>query len=142
MTPNSYAHIWIHAVWATHNREPFITVEIEQILFPFIRNELNKLECSNVVINGMPDHVHCLFRMRAIHSVSQILKQIKGSSARFVNKSHGFKHFYWQPTYAAFSVSPHQVHIIRHYIFNQKIHHSTNSFEKELSILDLESESP
>ena len=56
----SYSKIWVHAVWSTKNRAPFIHPQMEQQLFDFLKEELKKMGCMVSIVNGMPDHVHCL----------------------------------------------------------------------------------
>ena len=86
--PRSYSQIWVHAVWATKNRRPMIHPKIERELFDFMKEELKKMGCMVSIVNGMPDHVHCLFGINPQKSITDIIKQIKGSSSYFVNKNN------------------------------------------------------
>ncbi len=58
---DSYNQIGIHAIWATKNRLPMIGQGIESLWHEVMRAELEKMDCRVKIINGMPDHVHCLF---------------------------------------------------------------------------------
>jgi putative transposase len=40
------------------------------------------------IINGMPDHMHCLFLLSPQKSIAQVIKQIKGSSAFYINQNN------------------------------------------------------
>lgn len=40
------------------------------------------------IINGMPDHVHVLFLQNPQKSISDLIKQIKGSSSHFMNREN------------------------------------------------------
>ncbi len=129
---HSYYKIWIHAVWATKERFPFIQPEIETQIYSFIGNQFNESGCQVRVINGMPDHIHCLFLLNSKISISEIIKQIKGSSSHFINKENIIKEkFSWQTGYSAFSVSESAVDKVQKYISNQKRHHQNRSFQRE-----------
>lgn len=58
---HSYNKIGIHAIWATKERYPLIYTSIEQQLYNFIFQELTETGCHAKIVNGMPDHIHCLF---------------------------------------------------------------------------------
>lgn len=128
----SYSKIWVHAVWSTKNRMPLIEPRMEQKLFVFLREELKKMGCMVSIVNGMPNHVHCLFGINPQKSITDIIKQIKGSSSHFVNSSNLISvKFSWQRGFGVFGVSHSAVDNVYRYIRNQKQHHQKRSFEKE-----------
>ena len=88
--PHSFNKIWIHAVWSTKERLPLIKPEIEKILYVFVGNQFRESGCPVRIINGMPDHIHCLFLQNPQKSVSEIIKQIKGSSSHYINEHAEF----------------------------------------------------
>jgi len=111
---------------------PLIHPRMEQKLFNFLKEELKKLGCMVSIVNGMPDHVHCLFGINAQKSITDIMKQIKGSSSHFVNSNNLIpEKFIWQRGFGVFGVSHSAVDNVYHYIRNQKQHHQKRSFEKE-----------
>lgn len=130
--PHSFNKIWIHAIWATKDRMPLIHSNVENQIHRFISEQLNEQGCHVRVINGMPDHIHCLFLLNPQKSMAEVVKQIKGSSSHFINQNNliGDK-FSWQTGYAAFSVSESIVEKVFQYIQNQKQHHSKKTFQKE-----------
>lgn len=128
----SYSKIWVHAVWSTKNRVPLIHPEMEQKLFNFMKDELKKMGCMVSIINGMPDHVHCLFGINPQKSITDILKQIKGSSSHFINSNNLIQEkFIWQRGFGVFGVSHSAVDNVYFYIRNQKQHHQKRTFETE-----------
>jgi len=130
--PRSYSQIWVHAVWATKNRRPMIHPKIERELFDFMKEELKKMGCMVSIVNGMPDHVHCLFGINPQKSITDIIKQIKGSSSYFVNKNNLIpEKFIWQRGFGVFGVSHSTVDNVYYYIRNQKQHHLKRTFESE-----------
>lgn len=130
--PHSYNKIWIHAIWATKNRMPFIQPAIEQQVYRFISNQLREQGCPVRIINGMPDHIHCLFLLTPNKSIADVIKQIKGSSSHYINHNDLIPDkFSWQTGYASFSVSESVVDKVYRYIKNQKLHHLKKTFQVE-----------
>ena len=131
--PQSFNKIWIHAVWATKERTPFNHSRVEQKVYEFIRNQLREIGCPVRIVNGMPDHIHCLFLLNREKSIAEVIKQIKGSSSYYINQNNLISEkFSWQNGYAAFSVSGSAVEKVFLYIKNQKIHHSKKSSQTEV----------
>ena len=129
---HSFNKIWIHAVWATKDRAPLIHPSIEQKVLKFIEQQLQQQGCKVEVINGMSDHVHCLFLLNRQKSIAEVIKQIKGSSSHFINQNNFIPlKFAWQTGYGAFSVSESGVNRVSEYIKNQKQHHQNKSSSQE-----------
>ena len=84
--PHSFNKIWIHAIWATKERVPLIVPEIEQQVYNFMRSQFVESGCPVRIINGMPDHVHCLFLLNPQKAIADIVKQVKGSTSHFINE--------------------------------------------------------
>ncbi len=119
--------VWIHTVWTTKHRSPVLKQEIEEDLYRFIKVQFEELDCPARIVNGMPDHIHCLFMLHPTRSIAEVIKQVKGSSSRYINTENlvagGFS---WQVGYGAFSVSYGILDKIYYYIRNQKKHHAAN----------------
>ena len=56
----AYWRLFYHLVWATHQRRPLITPELEPILYNFVKAKAIGLDATVFVINGVADHVHCV----------------------------------------------------------------------------------
>ncbi|WDF59667.1 IS200/IS605 family transposase [Flavobacterium sp. KACC 22758] len=129
---HSFTKLWIHAIWATKNRKELIDFSIEKTLYDFICQELTELGCPVRIINGMPDHVHVLFLQNPQKTISDIVKQIKGSSSHFMNRGEFIlEKFAWQTGFGAFSVSESQLDAVYNYIKNQKQHHLKKNAQDE-----------
>lgn len=140
--PNSFNKIWIHAIWSTKCRQPFIHSNVENQIYHFMRQQFRDLGCPVQIINGMPDHVHCLFLLNPQKTITDVIKQIKGSTSHFINKNQLIpERFSWQDGFAAFSVSESIKERVFHYIENQKQHHAKQSsmieFEQFLKLYGL-----
>ena len=127
----SLAQIYVHAIFGTKNREPFITSRIETDLHSYISGILKNLESPVIEINTMPDHIHILFRLSKNMALSKVFEEVKKTSSLWV-KPKGIPNFSWQIGYGAFSVSSSKLDVVRKYIRNQKEHHKTISFQEEI----------
>ena len=129
---HSFNKIWIHAIWATKERMPLIHSSVENKIYQFVTEQLREQGCPVRIINGMPDHIHCLFLLSPLKSIAEVIKQIKGSSSHFINQNNIIDDkFAWQTGYAAYSVSESVVHKVYEYIKNQKRHHQKQTFQQE-----------
>ena len=117
--------LFLHLVWATWDRLPMITVDIERRLYREIESEAIKMRCTVLALNGTPDHVHAVLLMPSTVTIADLAKQLKGASSHFVNEVlHPEMPFKWQGSYGAFTVSRWDVDKIVGYVKNQKQHHA------------------
>lgn len=129
---HSFNKIWIHAIWSTKERIPFIHFNAEQKIYQLIMEQFLELDCPLKIINGMPDHIHCLFLLNPQKSIADVIKQVKGSSSHFINQNNLIEEkFSWQTGYAAYSVSESVVNNVFQYIKTQKEHHQKKTFQQE-----------
>jgi REP element-mobilizing transposase RayT len=130
--PHSFNKIWIHAIWSTKERVKLINQNIEQKIYQYISNQFREQGCPVNIINGMPDHIHCLFLLNPQKSVAEVIKQIKGSSSHYINHDNLIaEKFSWQTGYSAYSVSESNVENVAQYVKTQKKHHIKKSFQQE-----------
>lgn len=127
----SLSKLYIHLVYSTKNRYPFITDPLEVSLHKYISGILANLNSPVLAIDSMPDHLHILFKLSKNYSLAKTVEEVKKSSSKWM-KSEGSKSFSWQPGYAAFSVSQSNVEVVARYIHNQKFHHKRHSFQEEV----------
>lgn len=134
--PQSLAQLFIHVVFSTKHRQPFITEKIEPELYAYIAKILYD-ECYSpaVIIGGDRDHVHVLFAQSRIWSIAKIVELIKKRSSKWIKtKGNEFASFQWQTGYGGFSVSRSNVPTVKQYIANQKEHHRRQSYEDEFRL--------
>lgn len=91
-----------------------------------------------IAINSMPDHVHILIGMKPNVALSDLVRDIKANSSKFINeKNWVMGRFDWQEGFGAFSYSHSQLDGVVNYIKNQEKHHSRKTFKDEyLEILE------
>jgi len=85
----------------------------------------------------MPDHVHMLIGMKPDIALSDLMREIKSNSSKFINEQRFTRRkFNWQEGFGAFSYSHSQLDTVIMYIQNQERHHAKKTFRQEyLSIL-------
>ena len=83
-------------------------------------------------VNGWFDHVHMVVAVPPLLAVSELVKQLKGASSRFLHTEAGLPtQFTWQRGYGALSVGERQRPVAERYVERQKEHHArqtTNSW--------------
>jgi len=127
----SYTAIWLHLIWTTKNRSPLLHVKFRIDLFQFIKKNAEKHGYIVDTINGIEDHVHALVRLKPTQKIAGLVKQVKGSSSRWINRRE-MDDFAWQTGYGALSVSPSDIDRVRKYIIHQEKHHKNWSLLKEV----------
>lgn len=128
----SYVKIWVHLVFSTKKRLPFLSKEIRIRVQKHIIDNCKEKEIFLQSVNGHIDHMHCLISLGKDQSISQVTQLIKGESSFWINKNKLTREkFSWQDDYFAVSVSESQVEKVVNYIKNQENHHKKKSFAQE-----------
>ncbi len=126
-------------VFAVQGKQNLITNEYEEEIYKYIsgiiRNKAQKL----LQINGMTDHIHIMVSFKPDNSISDLVRDIKSNSSKFINEKKWFiGKFHWQKGFGAFSYSHSQINEVINYIKNQKEHHKKITFKEEyIKLLDL-----
>lgn len=98
----------------------------------YITSIIQKNGHKLVAINGTADHVHILFGMRPTQSLSELMKEVKGCSSKWINDERLVNgKFSWQEGYSAFSYGKSQIPMVINYINNQEEHHKKTTFLDE-----------
>ncbi|MGV2452412.1 UNVERIFIED_CONTAM: IS200/IS605 family transposase [Ralstonia mannitolilytica] len=129
----AFIKIYIHLVFSTKNRVPFLnTFEIRLKVWKHIKEYVTEKGIFLDMINGYSDHCHCLISLGSDQNIEKIVQLIKGESSHWINKNDFVKgKFSWQDEYFAVSVSESMVDSVRNYIKNQEKHHQKKSFSDE-----------
>ena len=125
---------YMHIIFSTKNREPFIVPEIEDRLYSYIVGISRERKVPVLRINGMPDHIHILLNLHPSIALSILVKEYKAYSSAWMKKC-GYSQFAWQEGYGGFSYPKSMVSQVIKYIENQKKHHHKRTFEEEIEIL-------
>ena len=129
----SLAQIYIHIVFSTKERYPFIETDIEPELYAYMAGAIKQMDGIPCLINGTSDHVHILSTLPRTVPVAKYIEEIKRPSSRWIKtKGVMYQKFAWQNGYGTFSVSSSRVDSVKRYIAGQKEHHRTVTFKEEL----------
>jgi len=129
----SYVRIWIHLVFSTKNRIPFLPKKVRETVRQHIIENCIKKDIFLQAINGYDEHLHCLISLKNEQSISKVSQLIKGESSFWINKNHICQgDFMWQDDYFAVSVSESQVQTVIRYIKRQEKHHTKKTFREEV----------
>ncbi len=123
---------YLHIIFSTKHRQPFITDDIEDELHAYLGGICKNLDCLPIKVGGYADHIHILCMLSKKIALMKLLEEIKSHSSKWIKtQGEAFSNFYWQDGYGAFSVNPSEVDIVIRYIDNQKEHHAKKTFQEE-----------
>ena len=127
-----FTQLYLHCVWATWDRLPFLTPQLEQPIYAAILAKCHELKCEPLAIGGISDHVHLLIRLHTTVAVADLLKDVKGASSHLVTHVITPGEFFkWQGAYGAFTLRKEDVPVVKDYIERQKEHHARNELWPE-----------
>lgn len=116
-----------HIVWAIKYRKPIFIGEIETDIRNYLLETLKSLDMNIIAMEIMPDHIHLLVNCSPQHYIPDIIKALKGVSARLLMKEFGeelkrklWGGHLWNPSYFVATASENTEEQIRKYIQNQK----------------------
>ena len=120
--------IQYHIVWCVKYRRKVLNNEVKNSLIEILNkiakdNKFEILEC-----NGDLDHIHLLINCSPQHYIPDMIKALKGVSARLLMKQYKeilqkelWDGHLWSPSYFIATVSENTEKQIRQYIQSQKV---------------------
>ena len=76
-----YTRLYVHLVWATLERQPWLTGDVQAAVYGCIRQGCAAMKVEVLALGGVADHIHLLVRYPAALSIAELVKQLKGSSS-------------------------------------------------------------
>lgn len=134
--PQSLSRIYVHIVFSTKGRYPFLSdLLIRKEMHAYLGGTCNELRCPVIAVGGVSDHAHILCSLSKNLPVADLIGDVKRSSSKWVkSKGRMLGKFAWQAGYGVFSVSQSQVETVRWYIAKQEDHHRKKSFQDEFRL--------
>lgn len=131
--PQSLAQIYLHLVFSTKHRKPFLRDEgVREETHAYLAGACKKLESPSLIVGGVEDHIHILCRQSKNVAPATLVGELKRESSKWIKtQAANLAEFYWQNGYGAFSVSPSHVQALIEYIANQREHHKQETFQDE-----------
>ena len=115
-----------HIVWCTKYRKQILTGGIDEELKDMLEQIAAEYSFEITAMEVMPDHVHLLLDCRPQFMISDMVKIMKGNTARWLFlKYPGLKRslwggHLWNPSYCAVTVSDRSRAQVMQYIDSQK----------------------
>jgi len=129
---NTYTQIYLQVVFAVEGRQSLIKQEHNSELQKYITGIVSGQKQKLIAINNLPDHLHLLVGLQPDIALSDLVRNVKASSSKFINEKHWtLGRFSWQEGFGAFSYSRSQLGVVIRYIEDQQKHHAKNSFREE-----------
>jgi len=131
-----WVKVWLHFVWSTKDRHPYLKEEIRNRVLDHMRLNARDKGIHIDFINGYVEHIHCLISLGTDQTIEKLMQLIKGESSFWINKNKLTKtRFGWQDEYFVASVSESNLERVRKYIAKQEEHHRKVPFEQEFEDL-------
>jgi REP element-mobilizing transposase RayT len=128
----TFSQIYIQVIFAVKGRENLIGKEWKEQLNKYIAGIIKAKNQKPIIVNGMPDHIHAFIGLRPAMAISDLVREIKNNSSKFINEGKFIKgKFSWQEGYGSFSYSHSHIQNVYNYILNQEEHHRRKTFRYE-----------
>lgn len=129
---NTYTQIYVQVVFAVEGRAAVIPHANKEELHRYITGIVTNRGQKLIAINSMPDHMHILIGLKPDLALSDLVRDIKAGSSKFINERHWVAgRFAWQEGFGGFSYAHSQLADVIRYIQNQEQHHAKRSFSDE-----------
>ena len=130
--PGTYSQVYLQVVFAVQGRDNLIAKSWKEDLNKYISGIITNKGQKSIIVNGMHDHIHAFIGLKPSMAVSDLVRDIKNNSSKFINKNRFVKgKFSWQKGYGVFSYSHSHIEQVYNYILNQEKHHRKRTFKEE-----------
>jgi REP element-mobilizing transposase RayT len=129
---NTYTQIYLQIVFVVKGRQNLISENNREELQKFITGIVENRGQKLIAIYCMPDHTHVLVGFKPSLSISDLVRDIKAGSSKFINEQNWIQgKFNWQEGFGAFSYGHWDLDKVAKYVHNQKEHHTKKRFKEE-----------
>jgi len=92
MSVGTFSQIYIQVVFAVKGRQSLIHPNWEKDLYKYITGIVTNKQQKLLAINGMPDHIHILIGMKPNCCLSDLVREIKKASNKFISENNFTKY--------------------------------------------------
>lgn len=132
----TYSQIYIHCIFAVKGKINLLHKPWRDEVFKYIAGIIKGKNQKPIIVNGVTDHIHIFVGLKPSMSVSDLVRDIKNNSSKFINEQKFTKSkFAWQEGYGAFSYAHSQLNNVYQYIAKQEEHHRKKTFKEEYTVL-------
>ena len=134
---SSFTRLYVHLVWATRHRTPWIEPAVAPRLHGFVSHRCAMHDCVAIAAGSYFDHAHVVVGLHPTVAVATLVRDIKACSSAFLRRNVGIVGFAWQEGYGAFSLRETDLETVVRYVRGQADHHANGT-----TLLDWERMAP
>ena len=131
-TDHSVGVMMLHLQWCTKYRyKMFGKIKYKNLLEACVRRSASRNNIKIIEMDVQPEHVHCVVEVSFSMSVSKVLQLLKGGSSKLFFEFHKKARLryprghLWSRGKFASSIGFVQLDVVRNYVRNQSVKHST-----------------
>ena len=115
-----------HIVWCTKYRKPVLTDGLDNEIKRYLTEISKQYQFTITAMEVMPDHIHLLVDCKPQFMPSDMIKILKGNTARWLFMAHPelkkdlWGGHLWDPSYCVVTVSDRSREMVEQYIRTQK----------------------
>lgn len=131
---STYTQILYQIVFGSYDYSPFLTLENEKIIFPYIAVILKNKSCHPYIVGGASNHIHIITHVHPALAPAYVVKDIKLATHKMImqNKKSFSNFLKWQVGYSSFTYHISAKYNLIKYVENQREHHKIVTFKQEL----------
>ncbi len=129
---NTITHIYVHVILAVQSGQLISAKEHREEIEQYFSTLFQDSKTNLLANSCLPDHVHLFLELDAVTVLSNLIRDLKNRTSRFVNRKKWIEDkFGWQKGFGAFSYGQSHVNPLIGFIRNQESYHSHRSFSEE-----------
>lgn len=82
----TYAQIYIQYVFAVKGRQNLLQLPWRIEVFKYISGIIEAKRQKSIIVNGVTDHVHVFVGLKPSMNISDLIRDIKNNSSKFINQ--------------------------------------------------------
>ncbi len=129
--PSTHASLHYHLVFSTKNRETWLAPETRVRLHEYMGGVVRGLGGYPHAVGGTADHVHVAVGLKPTHRLSDVMRELKSETSRWLHEEMRLGGFAWQEGYGAFTYGARDMEKVRAYVLKQAEHHRVKTFQEE-----------
>lgn len=129
---NACTQLYVQFIFAVKGKQNQIHSEWRDELHEYICGIVSKNQQKVLAVGGAVDHIHLFVNMRPNISISDLVRDIKASSSKWINEKQFVEgKFQWQSGFGAFSHDHTELDHLIESVKNQESHHQKQTFKEE-----------
>lgn len=128
----AYTRLRYHIITTTKFRTPWLRGDVESFAYAVLRRHAEQIGGKIMYIGGIEDHVHQISAVPPKLALSDFVGRIKSECTKAIHREFPALHdFGWGVSFGAFTLNPHDMSRVIHYVLNQKEHHQRRTLRDD-----------